>query len=103
MFIARVAGQVVSSHKDAALIGSKLLLVEPLKVDAAKDGLGGGSYAPTGRAIVAVDRLGAGQGQLVLVTQGSTSQLAEGCKGLPIDAAVIGLVGEVSIGGKAVK
>ncbi len=98
MFLARVQGQVVASQKDRNLVGSKLLVVEPLKVTYGPDG--GGQYTVTGRAIVAVDRIGAGEGQLVLVVQGSSARLAEGCKEMPIDALVVGLVDKAMVAGK---
>lgn len=97
MFLARVQGHVVASQKDAAISGMKLLVVEPLKVnyddaDAAFD--------VTGRAIVAVDHIGAGEGQLVLIVQGSSARLMEGCSKMPIDAVVVGLVDEAVVNGK---
>ena len=98
MFLARVQGHVVASQKDPAMSGSKLLVVEPLRV-AYTEG-GGGEFEVTGRAIVAVDRIGAGAGQLVLIVQGSSARMAEGCAKMPIDAAVVGLVDEAHVKGK---
>ncbi len=101
MFLARVQGQVVASQKDAAMAGMKLMIVEPLKVNYTPDG--GGTFEVTGRAIVAVDRIGAGTGQLVLIVQGSSARMAEGCGKMPIDAAIIGLVDEAHVQGKKLK
>ena len=56
----------------------------------------------TGRTFIAVDTLGAGEGQLVLVTQGSSARLTPETKSLPIDAVVIGLIDTVRIEGKEV-
>lgn len=98
MFLARVQGQVVASQKDAAMAGMKLMIVEPLKVNYTPGG--GGDFEVTGRAIVAVDRVGAGVGQLVLIVQGSSARMAEGCGKMPIDAAIIGLVDEAHVKGK---
>ena len=98
MFLARVQGHVVASQKDKQITGNKLLIVEPLKVAYAPDG--GGKFAATGRAIVAIDRIGAGEGQLVLIVQGSSARLSEGCKEMPIDAAVVGLVDEATVLGR---
>ncbi len=98
MFLARVQGQVVASQKDSSMAGKKLLIVEPLKVNYPEGG--GGEFEVTGRAIVAVDRIGAGEGQLVLIVQGSSARMTEGCKELPIDAVVVGLVDEAMVGGK---
>lgn len=92
MFIGRVQGHVVSSAKDQAIIGHKLLMIEPLKIGYAADKASG--FEPTGRAIVALDRVGAGEGQLVLITQGSSARMAEGCGEAPIDAVVVGIIDE---------
>ncbi len=97
MFLASVKGSVVSTQKDELIKGYKLLIVEPLQVEYQKNG--GGKFNVTGRAIVAVDRIGAGEGELVLVTQGSSARLAEGVKDLPIDAVIVGLVDKATVGG----
>jgi microcompartment protein CcmK/EutM len=97
MFLAMVKGNVVSTQKDELIKGYKLLIVEPLQVKYQENG--GGEYNVTGRAIVAIDRIGAGEGQLVLVSQGSSARLAEGLKNAPIDAAIIGLVDKAMVGG----
>jgi ethanolamine utilization protein EutN len=108
MFLGRVKGQVVSTVKDATLKGAKLLLVEPLKVqydDPAKAGngtSGSGRFDVTGRAIVAIDKLGVGVDQVVLVTQGSSARLAEGCNKMPTDAVIIGVVDEASVHGSTI-
>lgn len=98
MFLARVQGQVVSSQKDASISGMRLLIVEPLKVNYPEGG--GGAFEVTGRAIVAIDRIGAGEGQLVLVAQGSSARMMSGCSKMPIDAVIIGLVDEATVKGK---
>jgi len=98
MFLARVQGQVVASQKDSAIGGMKLLIVEPLRVDYPEGG--GGDLGRTGRAIVAIDRIGAGTNQLVLIVQGSSARMAEGCGKMPVDAVVIGLVDEATVRGK---
>ncbi|MHB1155693.1 MAG: EutN/CcmL family microcompartment protein [Phycisphaerales bacterium] len=97
MFLARVQGHVVASQKDPAITGMKLLVVEPLKVnyDSPQAAL-----EVTGRAIVAVDRIGAGEGQIVLIVQGSSARLMAGCSKMPIDAVVVGLVDEATVAGK---
>lgn len=106
MFIARVKGHVVATAKDPSIKGRKLLILEPLKVDyddpASAAGNSGGTFAPTNRAIIAIDSIGAGEGQLVLVTQGSSARLAEGCNKVPTDAVVIGMVDEAVVMGKRI-
>lgn len=92
MFIGRVQGHVVSSAKDKSIVGHKLLMIEPLKIGYT-DGAASG-FDPTGRAIVALDHVGAGEGQLVLITQGSSARMAKGCGEAPIDAVVVGIIDE---------
>ena len=110
MFLAREQAHLNSSAKDPAKQAQKQLLVEPLKIDyadpkaaanAAADP-GEGRLEPTGRAIVALDKIGAGDGQLVLIVQGSSARMTEGCSKIPIDAAVVGLVDEAVVLGKRV-
>ena len=108
MFLGRIKGHVVATAKDPAIHGHKLLIVEPLKVDyddaaaAANGSGGGGRFEVTGRAIVVMDRIGAGEGQLVLITQGSSARLAEGCQSVPTDAIVVGIVDEAMISGQQI-
>ena len=61
MFLARITGSLVATHKVESLIGQKLLLVEPLRVDE-KDQK---SLKPTGRSFVVVDTVGAGEGEAI--------------------------------------
>src|SRR4051812_49584807 len=101
MFLARVTGNVVASQKDKVLNGQKLLVVEPLNVKYEE----GSTTVPaalgnTGRAIVAIDVVGCGEGQLVLVVQGSSARMTEQTKNLPADAVVVGIVDSAVFGGK---
>jgi len=98
LFLGRVKGHVVASQKDPAIRGFKLLIVEPLRVDYAD--AGGGKLDDTGRAIVALDLIGAGEGELVMITQGSSARMAEGCNKAPTDAVIVGLVDEAVVKGK---
>lgn len=108
MFLARVKGHVVATAKDPSIKGQRLLIVEPLKVDyddgkaAANAKGGGGRLDVTGRAIVAMDHIGAGEGQLVLIVQGSSARMAEGLNKVPVDAVVIGIVDEAIVMGQKV-
>src|ERR1041384_8487009 len=93
MFLARAPGSVVATKKVASMVGSKLLTVEPLRVDPDKrDKLIG-----TGRTFVCVDTVGAGQGEMVLIVQGSSARLAPETEKLPVDAAIIGIVDSVNV------
>ena len=99
MFLARVTGHVVATQKDKTLNGQKLLVVEPLNVkydDASKPA----SLGNTGRAIVAIDAVGSGEGQLVLVVQGSSARMTEQTKNLPADAVIVGIVDSAVFAGK---
>ena len=98
MFIARVTGSVVATQKVAAMVGSKLLTVEPLRVDpAGRDKLIG-----TGRTFVCVDTVGAGLGETVLIVQGSSARLTPELEKLPVDATIIGIVDTVNVENKTI-
>ena len=93
MFIARVTGSVVSTQKADSMGGQKLLVVEPYRLDdKSRDQL-----ITTGRTFIAVDTLGAGVDDFVLVVQGSSARLTPETSKLPVDAAVIGIVDTVTI------
>ena len=69
MLIAKVAGSLVATEKVGSMVGRKLLVVEPYRLDPQSRG----SLVSTGRSIVAVDTVGAGEGEFVLLTQGSSA------------------------------
>ena len=100
MFLARVTGNVVATQKDKVLNGQKLLVVEPLNVKYDEATGNPASLGNTGRAIVAIDVVGAGDGQLVLVVQGSSARMTEQTKNLPADAIIVGIVDSAEYGGK---
>ena len=99
MFLARVTGNVVATQKDKVLNGQKLLIVEPLNVKYDQATQKPASLGNTGRAIVALDAVGAGDGQLVLVVQGSSARMTEQTKNLPADAVIIGIVDSAEYAG----
>ena len=68
MFVALVTGSVVATQKAATMTGHKLLIVEPYRVDEKSRT----KLVPTGRTFIAVDTLGAGEGQFVLITQATS-------------------------------
>lgn len=76
------------------MTGHKLLIVEPYRLDAESRS----SLVSTGRTFIAVDTLGSGEGDFVLIVQGSSARLTPETKELPIDAAIIGIVDTVQIG-----
>ncbi len=93
MFIARVTGSVVSTQKVATMTGHKLLVVEPYRLEGEERQ----SLVTTGRTFIAVDTLGSGENDYVLITQGSSARLTPETKELPIDAVIIGIVDSVHI------
>ena len=90
MILAQVQGTVVSTRKDAALLGLKLLLVREVDAD----------FKPTGNQLVAVDAVGAGTGELVLVASGSSARLTEVSRDKPVDAVISGIVDSVEVDGR---
>ena len=82
MILGRVAGTVVATRKDPRLEGFKLLLVKPVSPEG-KDESG---------YLIAVDTVGAGSKETVIVVSGSSARLAEGCKDKPVDASIVGIV-----------
>jgi len=98
MFLAKVEGAVVSTKKDAAMSGRKLLLLRPQLVDD-KDPT---RFKPGSNTIVAVDSVGAGLGEMVLFCQGSSARLAPNLKEAPVDAVIIGIVDSVDVLGKQI-
>lgn len=93
MFVAKVTGSLVSTQKVASMVGYKLLVVEPYRLEP-KDRK---SLVTTGRTFIAVDTLGAGVGDYVLLTQGSSARLTPETKNMPIDAVVVGIVDTVHV------
>ena len=94
MILARVEGSIVASKKNAKMTGSKFLVVRPLVVDSPE----AREFRPGTSTLVAVDTLGAGEGEVVLIVQGSSARLAADDKNSPVDAVVIGLVDTVDLG-----
>ncbi len=98
MFLAKVEGAVVATKKDANMSGRKLLLIRPQLVDD-KDP---SRFKPGSNTLVAVDSVGAGEGEMVLFCQGSSARLAGGLKEAPVDAVIIGIVDSVDVLGKEI-
>jgi ethanolamine utilization protein EutN len=82
MIVAKVLGSAVASLKHDSLKTTKLLLVQP--ADA--------SGNPIGQVFLAVDLVGAGEGELVVVSQGSSARMVTGQTSSPIDAAIVGIL-----------
>ena len=93
MFVAKVTGSLVSTQKVDTMVGYKLLIVEPYRLEPKQRK----SLTTTGRTFVAVDTLGAGEGEFVLITQGSSARLTAETKNMPIDCVVVGIVDQVHV------
>lgn len=93
MFVAKVTGSLVSTQKVESMVGYKLLVVEPYRVDSQQRT----SLVTTGRTFVAVDTLGAGLGDLVLITQGSSARMTPETKDMPIDTVVVGIIDQIHV------
>ncbi len=87
MILARVVGSVVATRKDPRLEGKKLLILKPI----APDGKDEAGY------VISVDTVSAGYRERVIAVSGSSARMAEGCKDLPIDNAIIGIVDDVHL------
>jgi len=92
MLIGRVVGTVVASRKEERLVGAKLLVVRNLDVEGAE----ASGYA------VAVDAVGAGVGEVVLVATGSSARQTAVTHERPCDAVVMAIVDEWELGGRQV-
>ena len=97
MFLAEVIGQVVATKKDEHMTGRKLLLVRPKLVDD-KDP---SKFKDGQNTIVAIDTVGAGEGELVMFCQGSSARNAQGLKQIPVDAAIVAIIDRVEVQGKS--
>ena len=93
MILALVEGSIVATKKNPKMTGAKFLLVRPLVVDKpeAKE------LRPGTSTLVAVDSLGAGEGEVVLLVQGSSARLAGPDKDSTVDAVVVGIVDTVDV------
>jgi microcompartment protein CcmK/EutM len=93
MFLAKVIGNVVSTQKNARFQGMKLLMIQPYITRE-------GKLVESGSSVVAVDSVGAGEGELVMFTQGSSARLTEMTKDTPVDTVIIGIVDTVEVAGR---
>ena len=87
MFLGRVIGTVWSTKKDENLVGAKLQIVRQLDLD----------YKEKENFVVAVDSVGAGVGEVVLVATGSSSRQTTITKDKPVDAVIMAIVDKLDI------
>jgi ethanolamine utilization protein EutN len=87
MFLGRVIGTVWSTKKDENLVGAKFLIVRELSLD----------LKEKEKFVVAVDSVGAGEGEVVLVATGSSSRMTSFTKDKPVDAVIMGIVDKLDV------
>jgi microcompartment protein CcmK/EutM len=92
VIFARVVGNVVCTLKDEKLVGTKLLLVQPVDLEG----------QAKGNPLVGIDVVGAGEGELVLLVQGSSARQTARTEGNPTDCTIFAIVDTVERGGKVV-
>lgn len=83
MIIGKVVGSLFSTRKSEKLVGNKFMIVEPVE-----------TMRDTGSRLVAIDIIGAGIGEYVLVAQGSAARIGCDMADAPIDAAIVGIIDE---------
>lgn len=89
MFIARIIGNIVSTQKNAHFEGYKLLLVQPVQLD---------THTPSGASMIALDKVDAGDGDLVLVNkEGSSARLMLEDEKIPVQAVIVGVVDGLNV------
>jgi ethanolamine utilization protein EutN len=96
MFIAKVIGNIVATQKNEKFHGMKLLLVQPYITRER-------ALVASGSSVVAVDSVGAGLGECVLFTQGSSARLTPTTKDAPVDAVIVGIVDCIEVEGQRVE
>ena len=87
MILGRVIGTVWSTRKDENLVGSKFLIVRQVDLD----------YTPQKSTVVAVDSVGAGVGEIVLIAQGSSARQTDITKNKPVDAVIMAIVDKLDV------
>jgi ethanolamine utilization protein EutN len=92
--LARVLGQVVSTVKERALDGHTLLLLTDVGPSGGGDGVQDPAHDPADSSYVAVDLVGAGVGEVVLVCGGGAARVAAGAE-VPVDRAVVAIADSV--------
>lgn len=80
-------GTVVATRKDENLVGTKLMITQPLNMD----------LKPIGEPLIAVDTVGAGIGELVLYSKGTAARIAARKMDSPIDVSIVGIIDEMDV------
>ena len=83
MIIGKVVGSLFSTRKSEKLVGNKFMIVEPVE-----------PMRENGDRLVAIDIIGAGIGEYVMVAQGSAARIGCDMTSAPVDAAIVGIIDE---------
>lgn len=90
MQLAKVKGTVVSTNKAEKLYGLKLLLVKPIDIE---------TWQEKGQMLVAIDAVGAGEGEIVMCVGGSSSRQTTVTENKPVDQTIIAIIDSVDLNG----
>lgn len=93
MQIAKVKGNVVSTNKSDRLHGLKLMIVSVIDLD---------TFAEKGQPLVAIDTVGAGVGEVVMLVSGSSSRQTELTKDKPSDLAIVAIIDSMELNGTTI-
>ena len=92
MIVGEVVGTIVATRKEKTLEGLKFQIVKIYDMD----------MTPTGSFLVVADAVGAGRGEMVLCSQGSSARLTGVTENRPVDAVIMGIVDNIEIGGESI-
>ena len=92
MTLGKIVGTITATRKDEKLVGGKLMLVQELSLEG----------APLERYAVALDSVGSGVGEVVLVATGSSARLTAATKDKPVDAVIMAIVDSMELHGETV-
>lgn len=87
MYLGKIIGTVVATRKDENLVGSKLMITQPLNM----------KLKAIGEPVIAVDTVGAGIGELIILSKGTAARIAARKMDSPIDIAIVGIIDEMDI------
>ena len=90
MQLGRVQGTVVSTNKAEKLYGLKLLIVKPIDIE---------TWQGKGNLIVAIDAVGAGEGEVVMIVGGSSSRQTNITENKPVDQSIVAIIDHVDLNG----
>ena len=93
MQLARVKGTDVSTNKAEKLNGLKLQLIKPIDIE---------TWQEKGGLLVAIDAVGAGEGEVVMVVSGSSSRQTAVTAGKPVDLSIVAIIDSVDVNGSRI-